>query len=45
MPKKRLSKKEFDAYLKALLEQDYPKVKYQTPDCWRQRAYRKSSSR
>jgi hypothetical protein len=40
MPQKRLSQKEFEAYLKKVLEQDYPKVKYQSPDSWRSRANR-----
>ena len=34
MPQKRRSQEEFEAYLKALLNQDYPKIKYQTPDAW-----------
>ena len=38
MPEKRRSKKEFEEYLKTVLEQDYPKVKYQNPDAWRIRA-------
>ena len=42
MPEKKRSQKEFEAYLKAVLDQDYPKVKYQTPDAWRRRALKKS---
>lgn len=41
MPEKKRSKKEFEAYLKAVLDQDYPKVKYQTPNAWRRRAFKK----
>jgi len=35
MPPKKLSRKDFDALLRALLESDGPKVKYQNPDAWR----------
>jgi hypothetical protein len=45
MPEKKRSRKEFEAYLKAMLEQEYPKVKYQSPDAWRQRAFKKSKVR
>lgn len=45
MPEKKFSREEFEAYLKAVLEQDYPKVKYQTPDGWRLRYFKKSNSR
>jgi hypothetical protein len=38
MLKKKRSREEFEAYLKAMLEQDYPKVKYSNPDAWRVRA-------
>ena len=41
MSEKKRSKKEFEAYLKEMLDQDYPKVKYQTPDAWRRRAFKK----
>ncbi|MCW4034784.1 MAG: hypothetical protein NWF03_05410 [Candidatus Bathyarchaeota archaeon] len=42
MPEKKRSKKEFEEYLKSVLEQDYPKVRYTNPDAWRQRASRSS---
>lgn len=45
MSEKRRSNKEFEAYLKEILDQDYPKVKYQSPDAWRKRAYSKSKNR
>ena len=32
------SREDFETYLKAMLEQDYPKVKYSNPDTWRPRA-------
>ena len=41
MTKKKRSKEEFEAYLKAILSQDYPKVKYSRPDAWRKRALKK----
>jgi hypothetical protein len=41
MLEKKRSNKEFEAYLKATLDQDYPKVKYQSPDAWRIRASKK----
>jgi len=44
MPDKKRSGKEFEAFLKAQLEQDYPKVKYQSPDAWRLRAIKKSKT-
>lgn len=34
MPQKRRSQEEFEAYLKAMLDQDYPEIKYQNPDAW-----------
>lgn len=37
MPQKRRSREEFEAFLKAMLDQDYPKVKFQTPDAWQAR--------
>ena len=42
MPKKKRSREEFEAYLKATLDQDYPKVKYTNPDAWYRRALRKN---
>ena len=45
MPEKKRSREEFEVYLKAMLEQDYPKVKYQSPDAWRFRAIKKSDGR
>ena len=45
MPEKTRSREEFEAYLKAMLEQDYPKVKYQSPDAWRIRANRRRNYR
>ena len=42
MPEKKRSREEFEAYLKAMLNQNYPKVKYSNPDAWRQRALRKN---
>ena len=44
MPEKKRSREEFEAYLKAMLDQDYPKVKYQSPDAWRRRAFNKNNS-
>ncbi len=44
MPEKRRSREEFEAYLKAMLNQDYPKVKYQTPDAWIARVKKSSSN-
>ena len=38
MPEKKRSREEFETYLKAMLNQDYPKVKYNNPDAWRIRA-------
>jgi len=35
MSAQRLSNKEFQAFLHALLENDSLKVKYQNPDAWR----------
>ena len=32
------SREDFETYLKAMLEQDYPKVKYSNPDAWRLKA-------
>lgn len=45
MPDKKRSREEFKAYLKAMLEQDYPKVKYSNPDAWRVRALGKRKER
>ena len=42
MPEKRRTREEFEAYLKAMLNQDYPKIKYQNPDAWQARANKKS---
>jgi IS5 family transposase len=44
MPEKRRTREEFEAYLKAMLDQDYPKVKYQSPDAWQARANKKSGT-
>jgi len=44
MPEKKRSREEFEAYLKAMLDQDYPKVKYQSPDAWHQRVFRKNKT-
>ena len=41
MSEKKRSREEFEAYLKAMLEQDYPKVRYSNPDAWRLRASKK----
>ncbi len=35
MSSKRLSRKEFETYLHAMLDSSGPKVKYQNPDAWR----------
>ena len=35
MSKKRRSKEDFDAFLKALFGNDNLQVKYQNPDAWR----------
>ncbi len=43
MPEKRRSQEEFQAYLKSMLNQKYPKIKYQNPDAWQAKA-RKSQS-
>ena len=32
--KTKRTKEDFELYLKAMLEQDYPKVKYEHPDAW-----------
>ena len=45
MPEKKRSREEFETYLKAMLNQDYPKVKYQSPDAWRRRAFKKRETR
>jgi len=42
MPEKKRLREEFEAYLKAVLDQDFPKVKYQSPDAWRLRASKES---
>jgi hypothetical protein len=34
MPEKKRSREEFEAYLKAILNQKYPEVKYNNPDVW-----------
>jgi hypothetical protein len=34
MSRKKRSRKEFELYLRKILEQDYPKIKYQNPDSW-----------
>ena len=44
MKEKKRSQEEFESYLKVMLEQDYPKVKYQSPDAWRRRASNSSNS-
>ena len=44
MPEKKRSREEFEEYLKAMLEQDYPKVKYQSPDAWRIRVNKRTNS-
>jgi len=45
MPEKRRSREEFEAYIKAMLNQDYhPKVKYQSPDAGLRRASNKNNS-
>jgi hypothetical protein len=41
MKEKKRSKEEFEAYLKFVLDQDYPKVKYQSPDAWRLKVTKK----
>ena len=33
-PHEERSRKDFETYLKAMLEQDYPKTKYNNPDAW-----------
>jgi chromosome segregation ATPase len=33
---KKRSKEEFEAFLRDILDFDYPKIKYQNPDAWRQ---------
>lgn len=33
---KKRSNEEFEAFLKDMLDFDYPKIKYQNPDAWRQ---------
>lgn len=35
MSSKRLSKKDFETYLHAMLDSNGPKVKYQNPVAWR----------
>jgi len=44
MPEKKRSREDFEAYLKAMLEQEYPKVKYQRPDSWQRRALKESKT-
>ena len=41
MGEKKRSREEFEAYLRTVLNQDYPKVKYCNPDSWRQHASKK----
>jgi len=45
MSEKKRSREEFEAYLKVMLDQDYPKVKYQSPDAWRLRAFKNNKGR
>ena len=45
MPEKKRSREDFEAFLKVMLEQKYPKVKYQNPDAWRIRALKGSKKR
>ena len=45
MPEKKRSREEFEAFLKVMLEQKYPKVKYQNPDAWRIRALKGTKKR
>lgn len=45
MPRKKRSREEFEAYLKKVLEQDYPKVKYQSPDAWYRRSLKTARDR
>jgi len=45
MADKKRSREEFEAYLKAMLDQDYPKVKYHSPDAWYKRALKGKSIR
>ena len=45
MPEKKRSREEFEAYLRAILNQDFPKVKYVNPDAWRKRAFYKRKKR
>ena len=42
MPEKKRSRAEFEEYLKEILNQNYPKVKYSNPDAWRQSSLRKN---
>ena len=42
MPKKKRSNEEFLTYLRAMLDQDYPKTKYNSPDAWRRRVTKDS---
>jgi hypothetical protein len=44
MSEKKRSRKEFEEYLKTVLDQDYPKVKYNSPDAWRKRATEKRAN-
>jgi hypothetical protein len=45
MPEKKRSREEFEEYLKAMLNQDYPQVKYQSPDAWYTKAFKKRNIR
>lgn len=45
MPEKKRSKEEFLAYLEALLNQNYPKIKYNNPSAWRNRPSKESETR
>jgi len=38
---KKRSKEEFEAFLRDMLDFDYPKIKYQNPDAWRQEPTKK----
>jgi hypothetical protein len=40
LAEKKLSKDEFKAFLKTLLDQDYPKTKYTNPDAWQKRNWK-----
>ena len=40
MPEKKRSREEFEEYLRKVLDQEYPKTKYNSPDSWHMRAQR-----